>query len=102
MSQFPQQQNQTTPPPFGAGPPPGDSRATLAMIMGIVSIFAGPIFGILGLIFAGQAKKEGFVGGKLTAAYACSIAGLAIWALIILPIFACFGCVMCIEILDSW
>ncbi|MCL2619753.1 MAG: hypothetical protein FWD97_02305 [Defluviitaleaceae bacterium] len=103
MSQFPQQPSSGyTPPPYGHGPPPGDGKATLAMVMGILSIFIGPIFGILGLIFASQAKKEGFEGGKLTAAYVCSAVGLTIWTLIVLPLFACFGCVMCIEILDTW
>ncbi|MCL2855036.1 MAG: DUF4190 domain-containing protein [Defluviitaleaceae bacterium] len=100
MSQFPNSPSgfPTPPPTFGHGTPPGDGKATLAMVMGILSIFFGPLFGILGLVFAGQAKKEGNAGGKLTAAYVCSCVGLSVWVLFVMPFMACVGCAVFIDI----
>jgi len=99
MNNFPNPHGSPPPhPPYGyGGPPPGDGKATAAMVCGIVSVSlvffygAGLIPGIIGLVLAGMAKKEGFVGGKLTAGLVLSIIGLSLSALIFMACMTCIG-----------
>jgi len=71
-------------------PHPGDSKATVALVMGILAlVVSGLIFGILGIIFASQARKLGYEGGKATAGLVMSIIGLvfnAITLIVCVPI----------------
>ncbi|MCR5145298.1 MAG: hypothetical protein K6B67_08410 [Lachnospiraceae bacterium] len=67
------------------GEEPGKSAAIASLVLGIVSILTwffgsgslvGLITGILGIVFASNAKKQGFEGGMQTAGFVCSLIGL--------------------------
>jgi len=70
-------------------PNPSDSKATLALVMGILALVLNGliVFGILGLVFASQARKMGNTSGKVTAGFVMSIIGL------VFGILAWFVCV---------
>lgn len=71
---------------------PGDGAATGCLVCGIISIFiCGLILGIVGLVLGSNAKKQGYVGGKLTAGIVCSIIGLVGWGILV----ACSVCSIC-------
>jgi len=60
--------------------PPGKGKAQVSLALGIVAIclpipFLDLIAGIIGLVFASMAKKEGFSGGLRTAGFVLSIVG---------------------------
>ncbi|MCL2575905.1 MAG: hypothetical protein FWE33_05675 [Defluviitaleaceae bacterium] len=95
MSNIPPPNNQSPPPPHQAPPPygapippyavpvvpykqPGDGKATGSLVLGIISVVCcGSLpFGLIGLILALSAKKDGFTGGKMTAGLVLSIIGL--------------------------
>ncbi|MCL2619752.1 MAG: hypothetical protein FWD97_02300 [Defluviitaleaceae bacterium] len=92
MSQFPDQQNQTTPPPFGAGPPPGDDKATLALVFGILALVLSPLWGIASFIFRKQALDAGYTGNKAQIGFICSLISVGLWGLGIVACVACIGC----------
>ena len=80
---------------------PGDSQATGALVCGIISlVFAwfgyssliALAAGIVGIILSNNAKKAGFVGGKLTAGLVMSIIGAVIS---VIGFIACIACVAC-------
>ena len=106
MSQIPNSPG--TPPPYvppGYPPakPPGDGKATAALVLGIIAIACtGIIPGIIGIILASQARKEGYTGSKATIGLVLSIVGIAMWLLILLPIIACTGCFFVLEELYWW
>jgi hypothetical protein len=83
-------------PAYGGGgfPPPSDSSATVALIVGILSIFiCAPISGIVGLVLANSAAKKNPAPsdlGKIKAGKICSIIsivlgtlGILLWLLIV-------------------
>ncbi|HIT57025.1 MAG TPA: hypothetical protein IAA94_03600 [Candidatus Galloscillospira stercoripullorum] len=79
---------------------PGKGAATGSLVCGIISVvlwFFGysallsVILGIVGLVLASKAKKEGFVGGMQTAGFVLSIIGLIGGALVFVACVACVG-----------
>jgi len=65
------------------GVQPGKGKAIAALVLGIIAIFLPIPFldlacGIVGLVLASSAKKEGFTGGLRTAGFVLSIIG-TIW-----------------------
>ncbi|MCL2236173.1 MAG: hypothetical protein FWB98_07020 [Defluviitaleaceae bacterium] len=92
MSQFPDQQNGATPPPFGHGPPPGDDKATLALVFGILAIALSPLWAIGMFIFRKQALEMGYTGSKAQIGFILSIVSIAIWGLAFVSCVACIGC----------
>lgn len=56
----------------------GESAANAALICGIISLFiAGLILGIIAVVQASNAKKQGYIGGKATAGMVTGIIGIA-------------------------
>ena len=83
---------------------PGKGQAIAALVLGIVSIvfswfgygaLIGLACGVVGLILAMQAKKQGFTGGMYTAGLVLSIIGLALSAILFISCAACTGCAAC-------
>lgn len=79
---------------------PGKGKATASMVLGIIAVvlwFFGysaiisVILGIIGLILAGGAKKEGFEGGVRTAGFVLSLIGLIGGAIAFVACVACVG-----------
>lgn len=71
--------------PPESGREPGENTAVAALIMGIAAVVfwffgysavASVVLGILGLIWADKAKKEGYTGDKRTIAFVLSLVGL--------------------------
>lgn len=100
MSQFPEQQNQTTPPPFGAGPPPGDDKATLALVFGILAIVLSPLWAIAHFIFRKQALDAGYTGNKVQIGFILSIISVGLWGLALVSCIACAGCAGCASLMN--
>ena len=84
------------------GPMPGQGLATGSLICGIVSLVAGIVFGwttflalagivvgIVGVILAVNAKKQGYNGGMQTAGLVLSIIGASISAIVFISCVAC-------------
>lgn len=68
-----------------------DSKATQAMVFGIIGLFfAGIIFGILAIVNASACKKAGFTNGKVTAGFVLGIIDLALLVLYMLVIIPAF------------
>jgi hypothetical protein len=76
-----------TPPAYQPLPAQNNDHATVALIMGILSIaFPGPIglpLGIVGLVFAKKARQSFVQSSLLTAGRVCSIIGIVISACIL-------------------
>lgn len=79
---------------------PGKSVATASMVLGIVSVvlwFFGyssilsVLLGIVGLVLAARAKKEGFYGSLRTAGFVLSLVGLIGGAIFFIACVACVG-----------
>jgi hypothetical protein len=90
-SQQPQQQPPQYPQqPSYAGQVPGKGKAIASLVLGIIAIVLPiPILcviaGIIGIVLASLAKKEGFTGGIRTAGFVCSIIGAVggvIWTIV--------------------
>jgi len=75
---------------------PGKGKATASLVLGICSIvfswvpFAGLILGIVGLVMASLAKREGFIGGIRSGGLVCSIIGTVFASFYTIVIFV--GC----------
>ena len=68
--------------PYGGyqAPHPAKGKASASLALGICSlVFAGPflglILGIIGLVMASMARREGFIGGIQTGGFVCSLIG---------------------------
>ena len=89
-NQYPQGQ-----PPYDGGnqaPQPSNGLATAALVCGIISLFLyGFVLGVLAIIFAAVAKKNGNTSTKATAGLVLGIIGAGLWILIC----ACFGAAIC-------
>ena len=74
------------PVPGPAGEQPGKGKAIASLVLGIISLafmwmpFFGLVLGIVGLVLAASAGKEGFRGGLKTAGFVCSLIGTIIGA----------------------
>ena len=84
------------------GSQPGKGAAVASLVLGILSVvcwffnvfaFIGVICGIVGLILASVAKKNGFVGGVRTAGLVLSIIGLVGSGIIFVACIACAGAI---------
>lgn len=71
----------------------GKDKAITSLVLGIVSVLScftgigsiiGLVTGIIGLIFASNAKKEGYYGGIQTGGFVCSLVGLIISCLVLI------------------
>lgn len=84
------------------GPMPGQGQATGSLVCGIVSLVAGIVLGwttflalagivvgIVGVILAVNAKKQGYTGGIQTAGLVLSIIGAAISGIVFISCVAC-------------
>jgi hypothetical protein len=76
----------------------GKGKATASLVLGIISVvcwFFGysaiisVILGVIGLILAGKARKEGFEGGTRTAGFILSLIGLIGGAFVFIACVAC-------------
>lgn len=81
---------------------PGKGAATASLVLGIISVvlwffgysaLVSVILGIVGLILAGNAKKEGFNGGIRTAGFVLSLIGLIGGAIFFVACVACVGAI---------
>ena len=81
---------------------PGKGKATASLVLGIISVvfwFMGwgalvsIVLGIVGLILASSAKKEGFEGGTRKAGFILSIIGVIGGAIFFVSCVACTACV---------
>lgn len=79
---------------------PGKGKAIACLVLGIIAVvlwFFGwsaiisIICGIVGLILASSAKKDGFVGGVRTAGFILSLIGLIGGAICFVACVACVG-----------
>lgn len=89
---------------------PGNGVATASLVLGIVSVvtwflgsfaFIGLVTGIIGLICASKAKKQGFNGGIRTAGFVLSIIGLVGSAIVFIACVACVGLLSTAGLADS-
>ncbi len=90
---------------------PGNGVATASLVLGIVSVvtwflgsfaFIGLVTGIIGLICASKAKKQGFNGGIRTAGFVLSIIGLVGSAIVFIACVACVGLLSTAGLADSF
>ncbi|MDR2168279.1 MAG: hypothetical protein LBE35_10610 [Clostridiales bacterium] len=82
-------------------PPPGQGKATAALVLGILSIVmsgVGLVLGIIGIFMAKGARDEGFTGGFATAGMVLSIIGIS------LSFLGCaiLGCILCTAPMHTW
>ena len=77
---------------------PGRGLAIASLVLGIVSlvfIIFFPIFGliagIVGVILASMARKQGYRGGMQTGGFVCSLIGLVVNGAFMLACVACAG-----------
>ena len=72
--------NQYPPVNQGNATVPGKGLAIAGMVCGIVSIVLCSLFipAILGIIFGGVAKSQGYKGGEATAGIVCGVVSLAL------------------------
>ena len=86
----------------------GKGKATGSLVCGIISLalaiclgwlygiggLIGLILGIVGLVMASGAKKEGFVGGTQTAGFVLSLLGLIFGAIFFAACGICTGSIV--------
>ena len=101
MSQFPNSQGgaPTPPPMMPPGKKPGESMATAALVVGIISLviyafnivvpFLEVIVGVVGIVLAIQAGNQGFTGGKRTGGLVTSIISVALGSVYWVACFLC-------------
>ena len=86
--------------PDNSGSQPGKGAAIASLVLGIVSIVTwffgagaiiGLVTGIIGLVCASKAKKDGFSGGIQTGGFVCSLIGTIGSALVFVACVACVG-----------
>lgn len=96
------------------GPQPGQGAATGSLICGIISLvaalvfgwttflaLAGMVVGIVGVVLAVNAKKQGYNGGMQTAGLVLSIIGAALSAIIFVACIACI-CISSAAIAEGY
>lgn len=88
--------------PAPQGPQPGQGAATGSLVCGIISLvagivlgwttylaLAGLVIGIVGVVLAVNAKKQGYSGGMQTAGLVLSIIGAVISGIVFISCVAC-------------
>lgn len=79
---------------------PGKGLAIASLILGIVSLICccfgsgaiiAVILGIIGLVVAGKAKREGYIGGMRTAGFVCSLIGLCVGGVVFVVALMALG-----------
>lgn len=79
---------------------PGKGQATASLVLGIIAVvcwffgysaIVSVVLGVIGIILAGKAKKEGFVGGIQSAGFVLSLIGLIGGAVAFVACVACVG-----------
>ena len=88
--------------PVPQGPQPGQGPATGSLVCGIISLVAGIVFGwtyfmalaglvvgVVGIVLAVNAKKQGYIGGTQTAGLVLSIIGAIISGVVFIACVAC-------------
>ena len=96
------------------GPQPGQGAATGSLICGIISLvatvifgwttflaLAGMVVGIVGVVLAVNAKKQGYNGGMQTAGLVLSIIGAALSAVVFVACIACI-CIGSAALADGY
>lgn len=82
------------------GEAPGYGAAVASLVLGIIAVvlwffgysaIVSVVLGIIGLVCAGNAKKQGFVGGIRTDGFVLSLIGLIGGALVFVACVACVG-----------
>jgi len=76
------------PPPaqyYNPSEQPGHSKAVGSLVLGICAMVTGMgiILGIISIVMAAQARKEGYVGGLATAGMVLSIISIALSVLVV-------------------
>lgn len=86
---------------------PGKGLAIGALVCGIIACVCGcgavlmftpvvgVICGVVGIILAANAKKQGFSGGMQTAGFVLSLIGLILCAVTFFTCTICTGCAAC-------
>lgn len=89
---------------------PGKGQATASLVLGIISVvfwffgwgaIVSIILGIIGLIMANSAKKQGFESGLRTAGFILSLVGLIGGGFVFVACVACVGSLGSIGALSS-
>lgn len=88
--------------PQPQGPQPGQGAATGSLVCGIISLVASVVFGwtaflalaalvvgIVGVVLAVNAKKQGYSGGMQTAGLVLSIIGACLGGIVFISCVAC-------------
>lgn len=88
--------------PVPQGPQPGQGAVTGSLVCGIISLVASVVFGwttylalaglvvgIVGIVLAVNAKKQGYIGGTQTAGLVLSIIGAVISGIVFVACVAC-------------
>ena len=107
----PEQRYQEPIQPQGSGDQqPGHGAAVASLVLGIIAVvlwffgysaIVSVILGIIGLVCAGNAKKEGFVGGLRTAGFVLSLIGLIGGAIAFVACVACVGALGTAGVFDA-
>ena len=78
----------------------GKNLAIASLVLGIIAIvlwffgysaIGSVLCGIIGLVCASNAKKQGFSGGLQTAGFVLSLIGLIVGGIVFLSCIACYG-----------
>lgn len=90
----------------GADVPESKTNSVISLIMGILSLvfcccsIIGIIPGIIGIILASKAKKNGEPGGMATAGLVCSIIGI-VFGVIVTIFYALYGFAV-MQVINEW
>lgn len=85
---------------YNSGSTPGKGAAVASLVLGIIAVVLwwfgyssaiSVILGIIGLILASSAKKNGYTGGIRTAGFVLSLIGLIGGAIFFVSCVACVG-----------
>ena len=85
------------PPYTGYYPQPGKGKAVASLVLGICAIvfswipFIGLALGVMGLVMASLARRDGFVGGIRTGGIVCSIIGTVFGSIYTIIVMAACG-----------
>lgn len=78
----------------------GKNFAIASLVLGIIAIvlwffgysaIASVLCGIIGIVCASNAKKQGFTGGMQTAGFVLSLLGLIVGGIVFVSCLACYG-----------